>query len=550
MIGLIFLISISSFTFLPICKARDVTGEIQLNKDSCFDVGFVDYLPSAGACQRACTFEPDCNSWGYTHGGKYRCHLCTWTTPRRDVDCDPADSPCKTWGLRESGNINVVTILNDNISAAAGVCTGELQGEEALAAASDLNMIVDKFGSGDFDSDQAFMSNLESAANEAAAVLRSETQSCRNNFTNLSNNCKYGSLVFHQLRALLLHVDELPNRAFPGATKQNKFRRKLFNVHKIFLADNFWMTKKSTKKIFKFYSQLPAHMKSEGILYDALFATQTVRNAWKCNGVSPGYLGTSNRGFNVFKLQVGEDFEQGFPDDTPERPPAADLQLIVTRHEVAHQFDRIVANRANAGDPRLRDMKDMLKEASVGSDYSWLRSNVGDDYFQSNPQEIIASQIGNQYLCSTSAQLRLGAERLSTLSNGVAMSWFLFNADLLTSASSVVPFYENEQDGTVSKIAATVTRDQSNNRITSIDIPFCGVVSFTYDNNGIVNSVSENAISCNFVCEDDMDWRFVKANGKEVTCNWVGLNLQKRCGKRGVDSRRARDACPLTCNEC
>ena len=42
----------------------------------------------------------------------------------------------------------------------------------------------------------------------------------------------------------------------------------------------------------------------------------------------------------------------------------------------------------------------------------WVRSQVGDDYFQKAPQEIIASQIGNQYLLTTSSQLRVAASRL------------------------------------------------------------------------------------------------------------------------------------------
>lgn len=102
----------------------------------------------------------------------------------------------------------------------------------------------------------------------------------------------------------------------------------------------------------------------------------------------------------------------GFPDDTPNPPPAADLQMVVTRHEVAHQFDRIMYNRNNNGDTKLYDMFISLKEASKGSDSNWLRSQVGDDYFQGAPQEIIASHIGNQYLHSTTAQLRLAATRL------------------------------------------------------------------------------------------------------------------------------------------
>ena len=36
-------------------NARSVTGPIEINKDSCYDVGFVDWSKSAGECQLQCT---------------------------------------------------------------------------------------------------------------------------------------------------------------------------------------------------------------------------------------------------------------------------------------------------------------------------------------------------------------------------------------------------------------------------------------------------------------------------------------------------------------
>ena len=58
-------------------------------------------------------------------------------------------------------------------------------------------------------------------------------------------------------------------------------------------------------------------------------------------------------------------------------------------------------------------MFQFLIEESLGSDQNWLRSNVGDAYFQGANQEIIASQIGNEYLQSSAAQMRLAAHRLN-----------------------------------------------------------------------------------------------------------------------------------------
>jgi len=491
-----------------------------------------------------------------------------------------------------------VSILNDGIDQAARVCTGELQGDEALAVALDLHFIVDKFGNSDFDSDAEFTRNLESAAAKTSLILEGEDAACSESYTGPSHTCKYGSLVFHQLRALLLYVDGTANRAYPQ--NRNIFRRELFNENKIFIADNGWMENNTLKALVTFFKRLPAHLKTEGILYDALFATQTVADAWKCNGVDiSGSLHTTNRGFNVFQTQVGAAYEQGFPTDTPDLPPASDSQLVVTRHEVSHQFDRIIYNRASNGDSRLEDMKTMLTEASLGHDDNWLRSNVGDEYFQAAPQEIIASNVGNQYLASTSSQLRLAARRLQSESDeppptyqtvaqgvatltrenkecsrqvtnlgtfssaqecvnaatenaacsyeimyssaypswgcrcckpldtiqypveavlytdqdlwdvyqyqnsadpicetGVPASWFLFFVDLVTPPqSSTATFFENEVDFEVKTVDVPITRD-TNDRIVSLDVPFCGVVTVTYDDDGIVDSISDNALSC------------------------------------------------------
>lgn len=391
-------------------NAREVQGEIQYNKDSCWDVGYQDYINSAGDCQRQCTLTSGCNSWSFLHDDSIRrCHLCTWTEPRTDISCSTGiDPPCRTWGLKEDGAVDAADILNAGIAQATKVCNGSLTPDDALAVAQDLNLIVNKYRTGEYDSDANFVNNLQSVANQAASILRQENKICVNNYTGPDHACNYGSLVFHQLRALLLYVDGNASRAYPR--RFDKLYKKLFNRYKVFLADNRSMRRYTLRRFIRFYSQLPSHIFTEGILYDALFATQTVRDAWKCNGQDPGYYHTTNRGYNVFQTQVGQSYEQAFPDDTPNKPPSMDLQLTVTRHEVAHQFDRIIANRA---DTRLKDMKTALTLASAGSDSNWLRSQVGDAYFQSAPQEIIAAQVGNQFLATTSSQLRLAAYRLT-----------------------------------------------------------------------------------------------------------------------------------------
>ncbi len=641
--------------------AREVLGDFLYNKDSCWDRDVIDYLGSAADCQLYCTFDPGCNTWGYYHSGSYRCHLCSWNSPRANVPCSNEGStssdPCSTWG-RRINNFNIVTFLNSAIDQAAKVCNGTLNPDDALVAATELHHVVNKYADGEFDSDASFLNNLSSAADQAARILKvGDGTACYNAYTGPTHRCKYGSLVHHQLRALLLYVDGNAKRAFP--MKRNLFRRKLFNHHKVFLADNGWMSKFTQKKLITFFSQLPIHLKKEGLWYNAKFSTQSVEDAYMCKGFYPGLLSTSKGGaHNVFKLQVGQSDEQAFPDDTPDIPPPMDLQLTVTRHEVSHQFDRIIENRASQGDSRLLDMKIALMQAGAGSDNHWLRSFDGAAFFFSEdaPQEIIASQVGNQYLGTTSSQLRLGAYRLkqnegwikptySVVTEGVAtltrngqeclsqtkdlgdiataqdcvdiamtdpscsyeimwsgytpygwgcscctahedltcptketmyedqplwdvyqykntskeptcgntgvpMSWFLFNVDIFTPVgSSVATFFENEQNGEVITVQVAITRDSST-RINSLKIPFCGLVTIGYDNNGIVNSVSDNAITCVFSCQNDVNWKFKLNTGKKKGCFWVAQKPRQRCKKIGIDGRKASEVCLQSCNKC
>lgn len=584
---------------------RKVTGETKNNYDSCWNRGFKDHLSSAVACQQTCSFDAACNTWGYNiYRGNKRCHLCTWTKPRVDISnknqCKDVEL-CSIWGKRDDSN-TPMNLLKSSIDRSEKICEGEVQADDAEEIADDLNLILNSYKDGKLASDNAFLEYLPEASDKMDLILNAENDQCFNDITGPEHACKYASLVLFQMRAFLLYIDQGSARAFPMI--RDKQRKKLFDKHKILMADNGWFNTETLESIEAFYSQLPDHLKTEGVLYDApLFARQSSGDSWKCNGKSPN-IGVSTRAFNVFELQVGDIYEQGFPGDTPNLPGEADLQLVVTRHEVSHQFDRILTNRANIdGDSRLRDLKLMLTEASKGSQNNWLRSMVDDAYFQENPQEIIASQIGNQYFASSASQLRLAAQRLtvkdrwiapsyqvvtedmatptraatcnkkdknlgefstaqqcvdaairdsdcdgyevmystqvpswgcrcctafdkvmcptterlysshalwnvyqyknphntaSCENTGIPMSWFLFNVDLLsTPNTNKVPFYDNEVNGYVEVIEVSISRDDDD-RIIALDIPSCGEITVTYDSDGIVDSVTSNAITCEY----------------------------------------------------
>ena len=71
--------------------------------------------------------------------------------------------------------------------------------------------------------------------------------------------------------------------------------------------------------------------------------------------------------------------------------------MTVVRHEVAHQFDRVVQ----------RDSNQMLQNRGIAytqrakTDRDWCRSSVSNDFFQRSPQEIIASQVHQSYAQAT-----------------------------------------------------------------------------------------------------------------------------------------------------
>ena len=65
------------------------------------------------------------------------------------------------------------------------------------------------------------------------------------------------------------------------------------------------------------------------------------------------------------------------------------------KHETAHQFDRVIV-----ADPELSSRPSTLRAAAT-ADTDWLRTGVGNSFFQRAPQEMIASQVGNQYLLSS-----------------------------------------------------------------------------------------------------------------------------------------------------
>ena len=200
-----------------------------------------------------------------------------------------------------------------------------------------------------------------------------------------------------------------------------------------------------------------------------------ITDAYHCaslGGVSQaGLVGMTARGFNVFKRQTRPQGNSGSEDAfrlTPKHGINADLLMTVVRHEAAHQFDRTMSTRQVALRTSLKD------DAAHNNDF--LRSGVeywksvggvqaAADFFKRHANEIIASQVGNQYFHSSSRQLavaryyagglttvaghRLGSTTYECCSTGrsmIPMEWFLLNVDVV-GEEDTVNFYEDETQG-------------------------------------------------------------------------------------------------------
>lgn len=106
-------------------------------------------------------------------------------------------------------------------------------------------------------------------------------------------------------------------------------------------------------------------------------------------------------------------------------------------------------------------------------------------FFKKHQNEIIASQVGNQYLLSSSTQL--AAARASAASgNYVPLAWFVFNVDLIAGEGGTTStFYEDERQGRTRRVAVALERSDTG-AVTSLAVPSCGTFTFEYDGNELV----------------------------------------------------------------
>ena len=187
----------------------------------------------------------------------------------------------------------------DAIDTAKSFCSGtsstSISGptaEDMLIAAETLNKLV-----GNMETYFVDLDKLNDAANTAASIL--DDGECMDSLT----ACDFSGVLMLQLRGFLLLLDDDSDRAFPDSTDP---RKAIWNQYRVLVADNGFFDGVSLNAIESFFSDLPAHLLSDGVLFEAPFATMTVRNAFICDDDSSadGILTFTDRSYNTFQVTL------------------------------------------------------------------------------------------------------------------------------------------------------------------------------------------------------------------------------------------------------
>ncbi|MEC7900908.1 MAG: CARDB domain-containing protein, partial [Acidobacteriota bacterium] len=360
-------------------------------------------------------------------------------------------------------------------------CQGTGTPEKALAAAKTINQFARQLG----DADVRTAVQKSGAPATAAAILAAGCTGTP------SGSCgiPYGAALKHNLRLLVLldssDIKTAATQAYPTTAEEG--RRRLLAEHRVLLGDADVFTDKSINAIHLLFDNLPPHLMEEGVTKDARFAILTREDRFKCGKNDTinldAVLGATPRGFNVFDEDVGDVSENAF--DMTGLSTYADRLMTVVRHEGAHQFDRVA--RAEDGGS-LMARRDALAAESV-VDKDWLRTGSAET-LRTAPQEIIASQVGNQYLSNSGLQLQLALSRIKD--HPTNLGWFLFNVDLMADrpdgcdsykCTSAVRLYKEtpEGSGLNETSCASLKRDTSG-RVTKLSRfgKGCGSYTFAY----------------------------------------------------------------------
>jgi len=343
--------------------------------------------------------------------------------------------------------------------------------EDLLGWALALFAITREWQDGVHDDDVAFQAALGPAADTSAAAILDNCGEAP---------CGYGAALVSNVRSFLLLYDANASRAFADDAK----RRALFDEHSIFLADDGYFDEASVDAISNIYATLPTRLMEQGVLgAGTQFCTATCQEAFRCDDdTSQGrILVVTKTSFNVHRRRLGEMPENVFRKTTtgPTWPgtPMADNMMSVFRHETAHQFDRTM-------NPRQQELRTSIAGRCI-VDENWLRAGLlvkegSNAYFKAHHQEIVAGNIGNQYIYSTSTQLEVARYRADAVGDLLPMAWFAFEVDVVGDETSTT-FFERVSRGYVQTIPVGIDRTYPGGPVKTLRVPGCGTFDFEYD---------------------------------------------------------------------
>ena len=101
-------------------------------------------------------------------------------------------------------------------------------------------------------------------------------------------------------------------------------------------------------------------------------------------------------------------------------------------------------------------------------------------YFKAHHQEIVAGNIGNQYIYSTSTQLEVARYRADAVGDLLPMAWFAFEVDVVGDETSTT-FFERVSRGYVQTIPVGIDRTYPGGPVKTLRVPGCGTFDFEYD---------------------------------------------------------------------
>lgn len=375
----------------------------QTDRGGCWDLGSEDGVQTATACQHACLLRPQCEAFLYSPTD-LKCNFCSATDAswaNRDgcpqgenciygpVKCPHSTSSLSVTGILESSVLKAKNMCDVSVSRGTANIFQHALNTALLAPASSLHQIIK---SRDEYDEEPFSEAYEQAVEDAIKILPLLT---------CSRPCS--GILRLQLQSMVFFNTFSSTLVFPDDVA----REKLLHDFKVMLADNNFLTEDSVHAIYRVYEMLPDHLRPND-LDDVTFAVQYFPNAYNCESYDENLVDFTNFTYTTSpSIQWNVTSTQSFPIDTPMMPIPGDTLLTAVQHEFSARFYEVVASN-----PRLASMLNFLYMTSVEGNHArhWL-GKEGPEFFEKNPREILAIQIGRQYMFSSSSQLSLAVSR-------------------------------------------------------------------------------------------------------------------------------------------